>query len=106
MGKGRSGVRFATWVTRALVLFVDSYLSVVLEEDYQVGVAVDQAVPPLAASLLDPLSDMRSRAHAGATLAGRLSDSRFGLYSRRYGHQRRFSLVHPIRSYIIRIKCN
>ena len=46
------------------------------EEQKQVGVPVNQAVPMLEHTLVDLLSDMRSPAHVAASLAKRISLTR------------------------------
>ena len=46
---------------------IDSYLTVRSEEQKQVGVQVNRAVPMLKRTLIDLLSDMRSRAQVAST---------------------------------------
>lgn len=55
---------------------VDSYLTFVSEEQKKVGVAVNQAQPLLAHTLLDLLCDMRSRAQVAPQLGDRLALTR------------------------------
>ena len=55
---------------------VDSYLTFVSEEQKQVGVPVNQAAPMLEHTLMDLLSDMRSRAQVASSLAERISLTR------------------------------
>ena len=55
---------------------VDSYLTHVSEEQTQVGVPVKQAAPMLEHTLMDLLSDMRSRALVATSLAGHISLTR------------------------------
>ena len=50
---------------------VDSCLTFVSEE--QVGVQVNQAAPPLEHTLIDLLSDMRSRTQVASSMAERIS---------------------------------
>ena len=57
-------------------LLVESYLTFVSEEQKQVGVPVNQAPLMLEHTLIDLLSDMRSRALVAASLAERISLTR------------------------------
>ena len=53
---------------------VDSYLTFVSEQQKQVGVPVSQATPMLEHALIDPLSDMLSRAGGGFVGGAYFSD--------------------------------
>ena len=67
-------------------------------EQKQVGVPVDQAAPMLEHTLIDMLSDMRSRAHVAASLAERIALTRdialfsLALYSMGRGYDLSFTL--------------
>ena len=52
---------------------VDSSLAFVSEEQKQVGMQVNQASPMLGHTLIDLLSDMRSRAQMASSLAEHIS---------------------------------
>ena len=79
-------------------LLVESYLTFVSEEQTQVGVPVNQAAPTLEHTLIDLLSDMRSRAQVAASLAERVSLTRdialfsLAFYSMRRGYDLSFAL--------------
>ena len=79
-------------------MLVESYLTFVSEEQKQVGVPVNQAAPMLEHTLIDLLSDMRSRAQVAASLAERISLTRdialfsLAFYSMRRGYDFSFTL--------------
>ena len=79
-------------------MLVESYLTFVSEEQKQVGVPVNQAAPMLEHTLIDLLSDMRSRALVAASLADRISLTRdtalfsLAFYSMRRSYDLSFTL--------------
>ena len=83
-------------------MLVESYLTFVSEEQEQVGVPVNQAAPILEHTLIDLLSDMRSRAQVAASLAERISLTRdvalfsLAFYSMRRGYGLSFTLLSQI----------
>ena len=82
---------------------VDSYLTVVSEEQNQVGVPVNQAAPMLEHTLMGLLSYMRSRAQVTSSLAERISLTRdialcaVVFFSMRRGYDLSFTLGSQIR---------
>ena len=75
-GKGEEADLVRHMANSCSSLFVESYLTFVSEEQKQVGVPVNQAAPMLEHTLIDLLSDMRSRALVAASLADRISLTR------------------------------
>ena len=79
-------------------MLVESYLTFVSEDQKQVWVAVNQAAPMLEHTLIDLLSNVRSRAQVAASLAERISLTRdialfsLAFYSMRRGYDLLFTL--------------
>ena len=79
-------------------MLVESYLTFVSEDQKQVWVAVNQAAPMLEHTLIDLLSDMRSRVKVTASLTERISLTRdialfsLAFYSMRRGYDLSFTL--------------
>lgn len=84
---------------------VDSYLTFVNEEQRQVGVPINQAVPMLAHTLIVLLADMRLRAQVAASQAERISITRdVALYTLAFFTLRRgYDLSFTLGSQVLRL---
>ena len=84
--------------------FVHLYLTFVSEEQRQVGVQFNQAAPMLKFTLIDLLSDMRSRAHVASSLAERIPLTRaYALFSLAFYSMRAYDLSFAMGSHILRL---